>query len=171
MPSPIIDENFSRIDLLASRIDSFAPIVDLSAISFRADLAGLLTVFIAAHYENCVKETMISYAAGHSKEFEGFVERQFEKLNSKICVNDLHRYAKILNPKLADQFSLTLKRRRKLISALCGRNVEKQLQQLLNWRHEFAHAGNHVTTVEEALLTHRLARVPIVTFEQVFSAH
>ncbi len=128
-------------------------------------------MYIVAHYENCVKETMISYASRHNQEFEGFVERHYDKLNSKIDPNNLRQYAKLLDPRLGEEFKLTLERRRKLFSKLSGRNVEKQLRTILGWRHEYAHAGNLVTTVEEALRTHRLAKIPIQTFEEVLSSH
>ena len=171
MPSPILTDSVLRISGLVGEIEAFAPTHNINATRFRAELAGLLAVFVVAQYETCVKETLISFASQYGREFEGYIERNHTKLNSKITCNDLRRYANTLDPSLGAAFKNKLDRRRKLFSRICGSNIEKSLDTLLQWRHEYAHAGVLVTTIEEVLRTHRLARLPIVTFEEVFSAH
>jgi hypothetical protein len=170
MTQPITLENFRRIHLLHSHFNEFVPVEERRSHEFRSELAGLLTVSIAATYENCVKESMISYASSHGMPFEGFVERTFEKLNSKITANDLRNYASRLDPTLGVRFKETLARRKRLISRITGKSIETQLEQLLKWRHAYAHSGKKLTTIEEAIQTHRLACIPIRTFEEVVSA-
>ena len=171
MPSPIIAEQTERLNALLLSIEAHAPQSQLGSASFRADLAGLLSVMIVASYETAIKETMISFAGTHSAAFSGFVERNFSRLNSKVRISDLHRYAQDLDPVLAMRFKEKVGRRRSLFLAISGKNFETSLNQLLNWRHEYAHAGTRVTTIEELVSTHRLARIPIQTFEEVFSEH
>lgn len=64
MPRADLDVHFNRIELLVTEMDSFVPISLSGSTQFRADLAGLLVVTMAASYETCVKETLISHASG-----------------------------------------------------------------------------------------------------------
>ncbi|WP_281171947.1 HEPN domain-containing protein [Leisingera daeponensis] len=162
-------DHFSRIDKLVFEMDQFVPAENRGVTEFRADLAGMLVVTIAAMYETCVKSTMVSYAARHGREFEGFTERNFSKLSSKIGHNDLRRYARTFDHRICEKFDTILDRRRKLTVKLAGKNPIKQLDQILSWRHDFAHAGLRQTTIGEAIATHRLASVVILSYHNAFN--
>lgn len=164
-----LQEHFSRVDRLVHEMNQFVPAENRGVTEFRADLAGMLVVTIAAMYETCVKTTMVSYAARYGKEFEGFAERNFQKLSSKISYNDLKRYARTFDGQICNRFEKTLDRRRKLAVSLSGKNPIKQLDQILDWRHDFAHAGLRQTTISEAVKTHRLASIVILSFHNAFS--
>lgn len=168
MPHEDIFLHFKRIDNLTREIDLHAPIAKIGTAEIRSDLAGLLVVSIVAMYETCVKETMSTYAGGHGARFQGFIERNYEKLSSKIEPNDLKRYAKTFDPALRDRFVSILNGRKRLVSKLTGKNIETQLGNLLDWRHKYAHAGLRQTTIEEAISTHRLAQVVILSFHDAF---
>ena len=84
-----------RVDDLASEMEKFVPINMKGTDGFRADLAGLLVVTISACYENCVKTTLVEYAAKRHVDFAEFTERNFSRLSSRVKVNDLHGYAKL----------------------------------------------------------------------------
>lgn len=160
--------HFRRIDDLVREIEVHAPVAKIGTADIRADLAGLLVVSIVAMYETCVKETMVTYAGERGAEFQIFVERNFEKLSSRIETRELRRYAKTFDQSVADRFVSILDRRRRLVTNIAGRNVEKQLETLLDWRHKYAHAGIRQTTIEEAIKTHRLAQVVILSFHDAF---
>lgn len=168
MPPPELQEHFLRVDTLVGEMNKFAPEGMRGAAEFRADLAGMLVVTIAAMYETCVKTTMISYASRFGREFESFTDRNFNKLSSKISYQDLRKYAVTFDERIRDKFDDVLDRRRKTAVRLCGRNPIKQLDQILNWRHDFAHAGLRQTTIGEAIETHRLARIVILSFHGAF---
>ena len=84
-----------RVDDLASEMEKFVPINMKGTDGFRADLAGLLVVTISACYEDCVKTTLVEYAAKRHVDFAEFTERNFSRLSSRVKVNDLHGYAKL----------------------------------------------------------------------------
>ena len=60
MPKSNLLEITRRIDDLASEMEKFVPIGMKGTDGFRADLAGLLVVTIAACYEDCVKKKLWS---------------------------------------------------------------------------------------------------------------
>lgn len=128
-----------------------------ATLDFRADLAGLLVVAMAASYEGFIKDVMVAYAARHHHAFGTFVENHFEKLNSRVALKDLMRYAKICGPEVHAKFKEILDKRTGLISDRLGINIKTELQNILDWRHAYAHAGIRNTTISEALRTHMFA--------------
>ncbi|RKE93633.1 HEPN domain-containing protein [Sulfitobacter guttiformis] len=169
MPPEDLREHFSRVDKLVQEMNQFVPADARGVNEFRADLAGMLVVTIAAMYETCVKTTMILYAGRFGREFEGFTERNYNKLSSKISHRDLRRYASTFDPNVCERFDAILDRRRKTAVRLSGKNPIRQLDQMLDWRHDFAHAGLRQTTISEAMSTHRLASIVILSFHKSFS--
>lgn len=168
MPRGELDEIFGRINSLRLEIQNHVPDVP-ATIQFRADLAGLLVVAIAASYESCVKETLTTYAARHHVEFATFTQNQFGKLNSRINMNDLYGYARTFGNPIHKEFGKRISERKKRISDRTGRDFTKAYEQILSWRHDFAHAGVRNTTVEEAIKTHAYAKRVLYTFDEAFS--
>ena len=150
-------------------IDRFAPSDDLLAIGFRSELAGLLVVSIAATYENCVKETLVSYASTHGSAFEEFVSNHFDRLSSRIRVDNLMFYARTFNQSIRHRFKRLLKERKERVIRFTGQNIEQNYNLVLDWRHDFAHAGNSSTTIEEAFRTHRFAKHIVYSFDEAFN--
>lgn len=162
--------HFDRIERLVNEMDAFVPKDYKGVTEFRADLAGLLVVSIAASYESCVKETLVNYASNCHTLFGQFTANNFEKLNSKIAVSDLNRYTKLFDTGINKKFKSNLSRRKERIDKRIGRNIESSYEQILSWRHDFAHAGLRNTTIEEALITHRLAKRVLYAFDEAFSS-
>ncbi len=136
-----------------------------SDFDLRADLAGLLTVSLVSSYENAVKKILIYYADGHNDQFSFFVEKQFEKLNSRISLGDLKGYAKKFDEVLESKFDNELAR---VKVRLGGQPVEDWYDQLLQWRHAFAHAGQRTTTLEEVYKAHQFAKYVLFAFYKAF---
>lgn len=165
-----LDQNFRKIDDLISEINrKFPPDDAYDIVQLRADLAGLLVVAMAATYETCVKETICNYATGRHDDFGRFAVRNYERLNSRIQVNDLYNYCRLFGPNIKDKFKTKLDARRKKISERTGKNIESSFRQILDWRHDFAHAWNRSTTIEEAEKTHRFAKRVLYAFDEAFS--
>lgn len=135
----------------------------------RADLAGLLIISIAASYESCIKETFFSYSAKHNDRFAFFIEKNFDKLNSKINLDDLNKYAKTFGDTISKRFQENLKKNKRLINEINGQNIETCYKTLLQWRHAFAHAGERKATISEALNAHHYARLVIFSFYMAFN--
>lgn len=168
MPRKDLDSHFQRIDDLAAEMSKFAPPGTVDADAFRADLAGLLVVTMAATYESCVKDILFNFASRNHKNFGQYVLIRYEKLNSKVAVGDLHNYAKMFSPSAADKFKKDIKKRRDYIYKRTGRDITDAYTQILQWRHAFAHSWTRNTTLEEAVDTHRLAKRVIFSFGKAF---
>ncbi len=162
-----IDQILIRVEDLAKEIERFVPDGSKN-IQFRADLAGLLVVAIAASYESCVKETLMNFASRHHEKFGLFAQNHFKKLNSRISLSDLSGYASTFDSSVHSRYESLLKARKNRIDKKIGRNITSAYKQILSWRHDFAHAGIRNTTVEEALTTHMLAKRILYIFDEAF---
>ncbi|TJZ92495.1 hypothetical protein FA743_06395 [Paracoccus gahaiensis] len=172
MPRQDLDVHFAKIDALVSEINAIVPANGgYQSVQFRADLAGLLVVAIAATYETCVKEIMSTYATAQHVKFGGFTGRQYRKLNSKVKVSDLKSYCELFGPDICSTFRNRLKAKKKRILDSRGVNVEMSYEQILTWRHDFAHAWNRNTTIEEAAMTHRAGKIILYLFNEAFEQH
>lgn len=157
-----------RVNDLAYEMEKFVPVGMKGTDGFRADLAGLLVVTIAACYEDCVKATLVEHAAKRHVDFEEFTVRNFSRLSSRVMVNDLHRYAKLFGGAAEDRFKEILKAKKEQISNRTGVNIEKRYQQILDWRHDYAHGGIKNTTINEALKFHVFGMRVLYCFNEAF---
>lgn len=169
MPRIDLDAHFEKIDQLTQEIALLVPENGgYQAVKFRADLAGLLVVAIAATYETCVKEVLYEYANGRHADFGGYAQRSYKKLNSRIAVKDLKAYCELFSPQIRDRFNDRLKTKKSKILGRVGRNIETSYQQILDWRHDFAHAWNRNATIEEVVQTHRFGKRILYIFDDAF---
>lgn len=153
---------------LAKSIGNHVPNT-IHTVELRADLAGLLVVSIAASYESCIKEILYNYSSSHNEKFAFFIENNFKKLNSKINIADLYQYAKMFDPAIHAKFDKELKRNRVRVQTFSGKDIVGSYSTLLSWRHSFAHSAERQTTIEEALKTHRLAKIVIQSYNKAFN--
>lgn len=164
-----LDSYLSRVDDLANKIDSYAPLGARNT-EFRADLAGLLVVSMASAYESCIKEILFDYASRHHPQFAYYTERNYEKLNSKIRVDDLNKLAKLFDDRNHTRFHTALKKAKRRIDLWTGVDIIGCYNQILTSRHSFAHAGERTTTIEEAIKNHRYAKHVIYIFYKSFTS-
>ena len=159
----------STLNDLVADINNLVPPQSHRAVALRSDLAGLLVVAMAATYENCVKEILCDYATRHHLAFGGFTSRNYDKLNSKIRVVDLKKYCDLFHPDVGVKFKENLKKHKKAILDRTGYNIETSYEQILNWRHDFAHARGRNTTIEEAIKTHTSGKRVLYLFDDAFA--
>lgn len=163
-----MDEILRRSTSLGDEIKEFVS-YDPKSIQFRADLAGLLVVAMAASYETCVKETLVGFATKTHSEFGNFIQNHYEKLNSRISLSDLFKYTKTFDARINARFRTLINSRKDRLLSKTGIDFTASYQKILDWRHAFAHTGARNTTVEEALQTHLYAkRVPYL-FHEAFN--
>jgi hypothetical protein len=165
-----LDVHFSKIDELIEEIDGIVPPSSYREIQFRSDLAGLLVVAIAATYETCVKEILFEYANRHHISFGNFAMRNYAKLNSRVQVRDLEKYCKLYDPSLCLKFKTSLSKKKNEILERVGKNIETSYEQILTWRHDFAHARIRNTTIEEAASTHKFGKRILYIFDSALSS-
>lgn len=169
MPRIDLDIHLDRIEQMVSEMGQFVPVNVTGVTAFRADLAGLLVVSMAASYESCVKETLITYATRQHSAFGTFATNNYKKLNSRISISNLHSYTKTFDGQVSLKFKEILSDRKKKIDARIGKDIEASYSQILSWRHDFAHAGIRNTTIEEAAVTHHLAKRVLYAFDEAFN--
>jgi hypothetical protein len=169
MPRANLVVHFNRIEQLVAEMRQFVPSDVVGAAQFRADLAGLLVVSMAASYENCVRETLVTFAGGHHAAFGTFTSNNYKRLNSRISISDLYQYAGIFDDGVRERFKTLLGQRKRKIDARIGKNIESSYSQILSWRNDFAHSGVRNTTIEEAMVTHRLAKRVLYIFDEAFN--
>lgn len=170
MPKCDLIEHVNRVKRLAGEMNEFVPIGQTQTSEFRADLAGLYVVAVAAAYESCVKEVIVNYATRHHEIFGQYALASYEKLNSRINIQDLHRYAKTFHPSIGKKFKEILNKKKSDINRKIGKDIENSYGQILSWRHDFAHAGKRNTTLEEAVYTHNLGLRVIYCFDKAFQS-
>ena len=169
MPRCDLDAHFSQIDVLISEANAIVPPSSYKNTKFRADLAGLLVVAIAATYETCVKEILFEYADSKHNAFGAFARKNYQRLNSKIRVNDLTYYCELFEPSIRINFKSRLAIRKRNLLDRVGINIETSYEQILTWRHDFAHARIRNTTIEEAARTHSAGKRVLYVFDTVFT--
>jgi len=169
MPRPDLDSHFVKIDQLILDIDAQVPPgTDYATISLRADLAGLLVVTIAATYETCVKEIIHGYANRVHHKFGIFAVENFKKINSRIKMNDLYGYCKLFDPNINKRFKSLLDQRKKALLLRTSQDIEDRYEQILCWRHGFAHAWIRNATIEDVVRAHRAGKRVLYVFDQAF---
>lgn len=164
-----LDIHFKRVENLVAEISQFVPEGTKGATEFRADLAGLLVVSMAASYESCVKEILVNHASRQHVSFGQFANSNFNKLSSRVALADLNTYAELFDPEIKIQFKANFKLKKKSINKRTGIDIQKSYEQILSWRHDFAHAGIRNTTVEEATRIHRHAKRVLYCFDNAFN--
>jgi RiboL-PSP-HEPN len=170
MPKGELSDHINRVKRLAQDMNIHVPIGQTKTSELRADLAGLYVVAVAAAYEACVKEVIVNYATRHNEIFGQYALAKYEKLNSRINMKDLHRYANIFHPSIGENFKKILSKKKSDIDRKIGKDIEKSYDQILRWRHDFAHAGRRNTTLEEAVPTHNLGLRVIYCFDMAFQS-
>lgn len=125
MPRFDLDSQLERVDELIAETKKFVPAGDIGASKFRADLAGLLVVSIAATYESCVKDVLVSYAHRQHVVFGNYTTARYAKLNSKVSLRDLHSYANTFDPAVGRKFKDVLSKKKNAIRGRAGKDIEK----------------------------------------------
>ena len=116
-----------------------------------------------------MKDVLYAYASRQHVAFGDYAQRSYEKLNSRIAVRDLKKYCEIFDPSICNRFRSRLAERKRLILARAGKNIETSYEQVLSWRHDFAHARIRNTTIEEAAATHRVGKRILYIFDDAFN--
>lgn len=163
-----LDIHFARVEKMVKEISQFVPDGNTGTIEFRADLAGLLVVAMAAAYESCVKDTLVNHASQWHQSFGTFANNNFGKLNSRVSLKDLHRYAKLFGPEINSEFKRIFGERKQAIKQRTGTNIENSYDLILEWRHAYAHAGIRNTTISEAVRVHTYAKRVLYCFDEAF---
>jgi len=143
-----------RVDILINNVFRHAPKSNPTNDEYLADLAGMVCVSCVAAYENSIKEILTQHARLQHSEFGNFVERHFERLNSRIYRSDLEKYARLFDPNLVVLFKERLDESEYIFARRTQGSIKSSYANMLQWRHAFAHSGQRSATLEEVRISH-----------------
>lgn len=156
-----------HIDHLIDELNRIAPANEVSNLFIRGELSGLLLVAMCAVYENMVKQIMIEYADSVHSDFSYYIEKKYNRLNSRIKKSDLCEYLKLFSETKEKLFKSEMDRIR---AKLSGIHPNEKYQYLLDCRNSYAHSKIPKTTIEEAYEHHRYAKLVIFAFNKAISS-
>ncbi|HCM9092553.1 TPA: hypothetical protein N5K73_003510 [Enterobacter kobei] len=166
MKQSCISEFFEKIDILYRELNNLAPETDIKRSKIRNEFSGLMVVSLAATYENCVKTILINYADFYHDKFSHQVERKYSYLNSRIKFETLKEYLSHFDGDITYFESKIQKATVKLRN-----EINKTYDQILTWRHSYAHTHNNVTSLNDAYKAHRYAKYVLYSFEDALIGH
>lgn len=157
---------FEKIDKLFDELEKVAPESDLKNSSIRNEFSGLMAVSLAANYENCVKSILITYADFFHDKFSHQVERKYNYLNSRIKFENLKEYLSHFDGDISYFENKVQKQSLRLKN-----EINKTYDQILMWRHSYAHTYNNITSLNAAYKAHRYAKYVLYAFEDALLGH
>ncbi len=166
MKQSCISVFFEKIDVLFQELNEIAPESDVKKRNIRNEFSGLIVISLAATYENCVKTILINYADFYHDKFSHQVERKYSYLNSRIKFETLKEYVSHF-----DGDTSYFEQKVRKYSLRLRNEINKTYDQILNWRHHYAHAHNNVTSLNDAYKAHRYAKYILYSFEDALLGH
>ncbi|HHH0660889.1 MULTISPECIES: hypothetical protein [Enterobacterales] len=160
--------NISCIDVQLEKIAIMFDSVEImlsneqenSTISMHNEMSGLLSITISAIYENCIKFIMEQYSLHYHEKFNSHVKESYDRLNSRIRIENLKSYISALSGN-KDNFERYIS----VINRRYVENIEVKYEQILNYRHKFAHANINDTTIDELKVFFKFSKHVIYAFE------
>jgi len=132
-------DNFQLADEVAAHFDEVVAAADPL---LRSRYAGFFAVASAAVLEVALKQIVIEYAAANHELFGSYVAARYERINGRIAIDDCHK--EHLKP-FGERYQKCFKRRLEGIERYFmqrqGLSVKASYNNLLTWRHSFAHQG------------------------------
>ena len=122
---------------------------------------GLVAIASVTVYELCIKDIFYRFSHSKHKVFGLFVNSTFERINGRIKLSDIRE--KYL-PKFGDVYVKRFTKKIDLAEKNSLKTVNKSIKSsygnIIQWRHQFAHEGNFVSTVtyEEAVDSYHLGK-------------
>lgn len=159
---------------LARAIDQQAPadgVVGSSLIGkieLRAQLSGLALIFVTSSWERCVRNILVEHADTIAADFSSYINRRFNRMNSRIRLPDLYKYTEEFDPSLKKKLKEKIQLRKNKIEKRTGINIIERYDNILEWRHDFAHENRMNTTIEEIKKDYNFANRVIYCFNEVF---
>jgi Rad3-related DNA helicase len=132
----------------------------------RSELAGLLVVSTVAKYERCVFDIIHHYTDNIDQRFSYYAIDRYDRLNSRIKIDDLCKLLRLFDEKKKKKKFLTLKGAEEKRAKRDGYNINTAYNQMLSWRHEYAHRGVTSATIKDILDHHQHAQRIIQCFKK-----
>jgi hypothetical protein len=109
---------------------------------------GLIAVAAVTVYELCIKDIFWRFSSRKHKVFGTFVSKHFEKINGRIRLCDIKgEYLPRFGEVYLKGFAARLDEAENLELRGSGRSIIASYNNIITWRHQFAHEGIFVSTV------------------------
>ncbi|WP_374632876.1 HEPN domain-containing protein [Ferrovibrio sp.] len=130
----------------------------------KARYAGFVAVVGVTVYELAIKEIFCEFASKKHKTFGEFATVHFSRLNGRIKMQDLRgEHIKRFGLKYKDRFNKLVEAKDKAILLTGAKPATSCYDNMITWRHEFAHGGRPPTnaTFEEVCEAYEQGKVVI----------
>lgn len=173
----IVDENFRHIRTLARDIDARLNGSSTAEQRLLNELAGMFAVTVAATYEGIIKETLVAYAGTFHPKYRDHIEKDFEKLNAKISINDLRGYSRRFGltewtgrgvKKNSTTFHRILDEKKEVVERRFRVDLIASYENLFTWRNSYAHERATSATFRDVYESHRVAQYVVRSFVKAF---
>jgi len=99
-------------------------------------------------YELCIKDIFWGFSSRKHKVFGTFVSKHFERINGRIRLCDIKgEYLPRFGEVYQRRFAARLKVAETLELRSSGKSITASYNNIITWRHQFAHEGSFVSTV------------------------
>jgi RiboL-PSP-HEPN len=172
-----VEENFRHIRNLAKNIENLLGGESTVEQQLGNEFAGMFAVTIAATYEGIVKETLIAYAATFHKKYKDHMEKDLDRLNAKISIDDLRAYSRRFGlaewtghgiNKNSTTFHKILKEKQLRVERKFRTDLIKSYENIFTWRNAYAHERSTLATFKDVYQAHRVAQYVIRSFVKAF---
>lgn len=172
-----VDENFRHIRFLARDIENRLGGTTTSDQRLKNEVAGMFAVTIVATYEGIIKDTLISYAANFHPKYQNYIEKDFEKLNAKISIDDLIAYSRRFGlnewsghkiKKNSTTFHKILNEKKQIVARRFRTDLVQNYKSLFEWRNAYAHERATNATFKDVYEAHRIAQYVVRSFVKAF---
>jgi len=122
---------------------------------------GLVAIASVTVYELCIKDIFSQFSSSKHKIFGLFVTSTFERINGRIKLADIRdNYLPKFGDVYVKRFTRKLDLAEKNSLQTAKKSIKSSYGNIIQWRHQFAHEGNFVSTVtySEAVASYHLGK-------------
>jgi hypothetical protein len=145
-------DRYQIADQLITHFSTVIPTIHDSYLVSR--YTGMVAVVGVTSYELAVKDIFIEFARLKHKVLEACTRDYFDRLNARIMYRSLHKeYAFHFGIKYQTKFRKKIRDTEKRLLRSQGKSILTCYNNLITWRHQFAHEGilPNTATFQEAV--------------------
>jgi len=146
-------------DPVISHLNIVVPTITDPFISSR--YTGLVAIIAVTVYELCVKDIFYRFSQAKHNVFGAYVNKSFSRLNGRITLKNIKdEYLPRFGDKYLKRFNKRLESAEQNSLRNFGKSICSSYGNIIQWRHDFAHEGNFLTTVtyNEAVESYNLGK-------------
>ena len=109
---------------------------------------GLVSIASVTVYELCIKDIFFQFSNSKHRVFGSFVNKSFERMNGRIKLTIIkNEYLPKFGEVYVKRFSKKIESAERLTLRSSGKSIQSSYGNIIEWRNQFAHEGNFISTV------------------------